>query len=566
VRAVEQLRTAVDPSSPTAIARAEAMDALVAELRERLAAAARGGSEQAREKHRARGKLLARERIDRLLDPGSPFLEIAPLAAEGMYDGAAPSAGVIAGIGMIHGRHCLVLANDATVKGGTYFPMTVKKHLRAQEIAAENRLPCLYLVDSGGAYLPMQDEVFPDRDHFGRIFYHQARMSGEGIAQLSAVMGSSTAGGAYVPAMSDQTVIVRDQGTIFLGGPPLVKAATGEEVSAEELGGGVMHTEVSGVADHLAEDDEHALSILRDIVATLPPPSPPSPPSQPSPPDPLGPPSAASTPPRPPSADGLERSRLPEPAVDPATMGAAVPSDLATPYDVREVIVRIVDAGEFSEFKPAYGTTLVTGFARIHGHRVGIVANDGVLFSESALKGAHFVQLCDQRGIPLVFLQNIAGFMVGAEYERGGIAKDGAKMVTAVACARVPKLTVVIGGSFGAGTYSMCGRAYSPRFLWLWPNARVSVMGGPQAAAVLATVRRDRIEAGGGTWSDEDEAAFRRPIEEGYDRQGSPYYSTARLWDDGVIDPAETRTVLGLALDVVTRTPLPAVRRGVLRM
>ena len=541
MRAVEQLRTAVDPASPTAIARAEAMDALVAELRERLAAASRGGSEQARAKHRARGKLLARERIDRLLDPGSPFLEIAPLAAEGMYDRAAPSAGVIAGIGMIHGRHCLVLANDATVKGGTYFPMTVKKHLRAQEIAAENHLPCLYLVDSGGAYLPMQDEVFPDRDHFGRIFYHQARMSGEGIAQLSAVMGSSTAGGAYVPAMSDQTVIVRDQGTIFLGGPPLVKAATGEEVSAEELGGGAMHTEVSGVADHLAEDDEHALAILRDIVATLPPP----PPS---------------------SADGRERAHPPEPAVDPATMGAAVPSDLATPYDVREVIARIVDAGELSEFKPAYGTTLVTGFARIHGHRVGIVANDGVLFSESALKGAHFVQLCDQREIPLVFLQNIAGFMVGAEYERGGIAKDGAKMVTAVACARVPKLTVVIGGSFGAGTYSMCGRAYSPRFLWLWPNARVSVMGGPQAAAVLATVRRDRIEAGGGTWSDEEEAAFRRPIEEDYDRQGSPYYSTARLWDDGVIEPAETRTVLGLALDVVTRTPLPPLRRGVLRM
>lgn len=546
---MEQLRTAVDPASPEATARAASMDALVAELRERLAAAARGGSEAAREKHRARGKLLARERIDRLLDPGSPFLEIAPLAAEGMYDGAAPGAGVVAGIGMVHGRHCLVLANDATVKGGTYFPMTVKKHLRAQEIAQENRLPCLYLVDSGGAYLPMQDEVFPDRDHFGRIFYHQARMSGEGIAQISAVMGSSTAGGAYVPAMSDQTVIVRDQGTIFLGGPPLVKAATGEEVSAEELGGGQMHTEVSGVADHLAEDDAHALQIVRDIVETLPRPEPTATPSDPA-----------------PSADPVSRSAPPEPAVDPSTMGAAVPSDLATPYDVHEVIARVVDAGEFSEFKPSYGTTLVTGFARIHGHRVGIVANNGVLFSESALKGAHFVQLCDQREIPLVFLQNIAGFMVGAEYERGGIAKDGAKMVTAVACARVPKLTVVIGGSFGAGTYSMCGRAYSPRFLWLWPNARVSVMGGPQAAAVLATVRRDRIEAGGGTWSAEDEAEFRRPIEEDYDRQGSPYYSTARLWDDGVIEPAQTRTVLGLALDVVTRTPLPAIRRGVLRM
>ena len=529
---------AVGPAASPEASCAAAMDALVTELRERLAAVARGGSETARETHRARGKLLARERIDLVLDPGSPFLEIAPLAAEGMYEGAAPSAGAVAGIGMIHGRHCLILANDATVKGGTYFPMTVKKHLRAQEIAAENRLPCVYLVDSGGAYLPMQDEVFPDRDHFGRIFYHQARMSGEGIAQISAVMGSSTAGGAYVPAMSDQTVIVRDQGTIFLGGPPLVKAATGEEVSAEDLGGGVMHTEVSGVADHLAEDDAHALAIVRDIVETLPDPDP--------------------------VPSDVVESR--EPALDPATMGAAVPVDLSTPYDVHEVIDRTIDEGSFSEFKPAYGTTLVTGFARIHGHRVGIVANNGVLFSESALKGAHFVQLCDQREIPLVFLQNIAGFMVGAEYERGGIAKDGAKMVTAVACARVPKLTVVIGGSFGAGTYSMCGRAYSPRFLWLWPNARVSVMGGPQAAAVLATVRRDRIEAGGGTWSEQEEAEFRRPIEEDYDRQGSPYYSTARLWDDGVIDPAETRTVLGLALDVVTRTPLPAVRRGVFRM
>ena len=533
---MDVLRTAV-PADGAAADRATAMEALVTELRRRLAAAADGGSASAREKHRARGKLLARDRIDRLLDPGSPFLEIAPLAAEGMYDGAAPGAGVVAGIGLIHGRHCLVLANDATVKGGTYFPMTVKKHLRAQEIAAENHLPCVYLVDSGGAYLPLQDEVFPDRDHFGRIFYHQARMSAEGIAQISAVMGSSTAGGAYVPAMSDQTVIVREQGTIFLGGPPLVKAATGEEVSAEELGGGAMHTEVSGVADHLAEDDDHALSILRDIVATLPDPAP-----------------------------VLPRHESREPAVDPATMGAAVPADLSTPYDVHEVIARLVDAGELSEFKPGYGTTLVTGFARIHGHPVGILANNGVLFSESALKGAHFVQLCDQRGIPLVFLQNIAGFMVGAEYERGGIAKDGAKMVTAVACARVPKLTVVIGGSFGAGTYSMCGRAYSPRFLWLWPNARVSVMGGQQAAAVLATVRRDRIEAGGGTWSEAEEEAFRRPIIEEYEAQGSPYYSTARLWDDGVIDPADTRTVLGLALDVVSRAPLAEPGHGVFRM
>ena len=525
------------PVGPEAAARTEAMDALVAELRRRLAAAAEGGPATAREKHRSRGKLLARERIDQLLDEGSAFLEIAPLAAEGMYDGAAPGAGVVAGIGMIHGRHCLILANDATVKGGTYFPMTVKKHLRAQEIAAESHLPCVYLVDSGGAYLPLQDEVFPDRDHFGRIFYHQARMSAEGIAQISAVMGSSTAGGAYVPAMSDQTVIVRDQGTIFLGGPPLVKAATGEEVSAEELGGGRMHTEVSGVADHLAEDDEHALALVREIVDTLPPPEP--------------------VPPR-------EEPR--DPAVDPETMGAVVPPDLATPYDVHEVLDRLVDAGTFSEFKPGYGTTLVTGFARLHGHRVGIVANNGVLFSESALKGAHFVQLCDQRRIPLVFLQNIAGFMVGAEYERGGIAKDGAKMVTAVACARVPMLTVVLGGSFGAGTYSMCGRAYSPRFLWLWPTARVSVMGGAQAAAVLATVRRERIEAAGGTWSEAEEAAFRRPIVEEYEAQGSPYYSTARLWDDGIIEPARTRTVLGLALDVVSRTPLRAPSRGVFRM
>ncbi|MGP9580329.1 MULTISPECIES: carboxyl transferase domain-containing protein [unclassified Brachybacterium] len=533
---MDVLRTAI-AADGAAADRAESMEALVTELRSRLAVTAEGGSASSREKHRARGKLLARERIDRLLDPGTPFLEIAPLAAEGMYDGAAPGAGVVAGVGMIQGRHCLVLANDATVKGGTYFPMTVKKHLRAQEIAQENRLPCVYLVDSGGAFLPMQDEVFPDRDHFGRIFFHQARMSAAGIAQISAVMGSSTAGGAYVPAMSDQTVIVRDQGTIFLGGPPLVKAATGEEVSAEDLGGGKMHTEVSGVADHLAEDDEHALSILRDIVDTLPAPGP-----------------------------VLPRHEPREPAVDPATMGAAVPADLSTPYDVHEVIARVVDAGEFSEFKPTYGTTLVTGFARIHGHPVGIVANNGVLFSESALKGAHFVELCDQREIPLVFLQNIAGFMVGAEYERGGIAKDGAKMVTAVACARVPKLTVVIGGSFGAGTYSMCGRAYSPRFLWLWPNARVSVMGGAQAAAVLATVKRDRIEAGGGTWSADEEAEFTRPIIEEYETQGSPYYSTARLWDDGVIDPAETRTVLGLALDVVSRAPLAEPSHGVFRM
>ncbi|GAA1483946.1 carboxyl transferase domain-containing protein [Brachybacterium fresconis] len=532
---MDVLTSTVDPAAESG--QAAEMAALVADLRTRLAATAVGGHAASRRKHRDRGKLLPRERIDHLLDEGTAFLELAPLAADGMYEDAAPSAGVIAGIGMIHGRHCLILANDATVKGGTYFPMTVKKHLRAQEVAEQNRLPCLYLVDSGGAYLPMQDEVFPDRDHFGRIFYHQARMSAAGIAQIAAVMGSSTAGGAYVPAMSDQTVIVREQGTIFLGGPPLVKAATGEEVTAEELGGGQLHTEVSGVADHLAEDDEHALAILRDIVDTLPNPEP-----------------------------VLPREPSREPAVDPATMGAAVPADLSTPYDVHEVIARIIDAGEFSEFKPSYGSTLVTGFARIHGHQVGIVANNGILFRESALKGAHFVELCDQREIPLVFLQNIAGFMVGAEYERGGIAKDGAKMVTAVACARVPKLTVVIGGSFGAGTYSMCGRAYSPRFLWLWPNARVSVMGGAQAAAVLSTVRRDRIEADGGTWSTEDEAEFRRPIVEEYEAQGSPYYSTARLWDDGIIEPARTRTVLGLALDVVSRAPLAEPSHGVFRM
>ncbi|WP_324652732.1 carboxyl transferase domain-containing protein [Georgenia sp. H159] len=513
------------------------MTALVQDLRSRLAAVAAGGPAASREKHLARGKLLPRDRIDRLIDEGTPFLELSPLAATGMYDDEAPAAGIVTGIGLIHGRHCLVLANDATVKGGTYFPMTVKKHLRAQEVAEQNRLPCVYLVDSGGAFLPMQDEVFPDRDHFGRIFYNQARMSAAGIAQIAAVMGSSTAGGAYVPALSDQTVIVREQGTIFLGGPPLVKAATGEVVTAEELGGGQLHTEVSGVADHLADDDEHALEIVRDIVATLPRPEP-----------------------------IWARAEVREPVADPGSIGTVVPGDLATAYDVHEVIDRLVDGSELAEFKPTYGTTLVTGFARIHGHQVGVVANNGVLFSESALKGAHFVQLCDQRGIPLVFLQNIAGFMVGSEYERGGIAKDGAKMVTAVACARVPKLTVVIGGSFGAGTYSMCGRAFSPRFLWLWPNARVSVMGGSQAASVLATVKRDQIEAAGGTWSEEDEAAFTAPIKARYEAQGNPYYSTARLWDDGVIPPEDTRTVLGLALDVVSRAPLPDPRFGVFRM
>jgi 3-methylcrotonyl-CoA carboxylase beta subunit len=510
---------------------------LVDELRERRAVIALGGSDSARSRHTSRGKMLARDRIDALLDTGSPFLEIAPLAGYEMYGGDCPAGGVIAGIGLVHDRHVMIVANDATVKGGTYYPITVKKHLRAQEIAAENRLPCIYLVDSGGAFLPMQDEVFPDRDHFGRIFYNQARMSRDGIPQIAAVLGSSTAGGAYVPAMSDETVIVRNQGTIFLGGPPLVKAATGEIVSAEDLGGGAVHTRVSGVTDHLAENDEHALQIVRDIVETLSPP-----------------------PAAPPTHDTRAPARPPEELTD------VVPVELTTPYDAREIIIRIVDADSIHEFKPEYGTTLVTAFARIHGHRVGIIANNGVLFSESALKGAHFIELCDQRGIPLVFLQNIAGFMVGREYESGGIAKHGAKMVNAVACASVPKLTVVVGGSFGAGTYSMCGRAYSPRFLWLWPGARVSVMGGPQAASVLSTVRRDQIEASGGQWSADEQETFEAPIREQYERQGSPYYSTARLWDDGIIEPAQTRDVLGLALDIVNRTPLDAPGYGVFRM
>ncbi|MDQ1126340.1 3-methylcrotonyl-CoA carboxylase beta subunit [Microbacterium sp. SORGH_AS 505] len=511
---------------------------LVADLERRRAEAARGGPERARERHTARGKLLARDRIDTLLDVGSPFLEVGALAGLDLYEDDCPSGGVVAGIGLIHGRHVMVVANDATVKGGTYYPITVKKHLRAQEIATENRLPCVYLVDSGGAFLPMQDEVFPDRDHFGRIFYNQARMSRDGIPQIAAVLGSSTAGGAYVPAMSDETVIVRNQGTIFLGGPPLVKAATGEVVSAEDLGGGDLHTKVSGVTDHLAENDEHALQIVRDIVATLPAPAPLR--EQPEP--------------------------VTAPAADPTTLVDVVPVELTTPYDARAIVDRLVDAGSWHEFKREYGETLVTGFARLHGHRVGILANNGVLFGESALKGAHFIELCDQRGIPLVFLQNITGFMVGREYESAGIAKHGAKMVNAVACASVPKLTVVVGGSFGAGTYSMCGRAYSPRFLWLWPGARVSVMGGPQAASVLSTVRREQIEARGEEWSVDDEAAFQAPIRAQYEAQGSPYYSTARLWDDGILAPAETRDALGLALDVCLRAPFDAPGYGVFRM
>jgi 3-methylcrotonyl-CoA carboxylase beta subunit len=509
---------------------------LVDELRERLAVVRRGGSEAARTKHTDRGKLLVRDRIDRLIDPGSPFLELSALAATGMYDDAVPSAGVVTGIGIVKGRPCVIVANDATVKGGTYYPTTVKKHLRAQEIARQNRLPCIYLVDSGGAFLPMQDEVFPDKEHFGRIFFNQANLSGQGIPQLAAVMGSCTAGGAYVPAMSDETVIVKDQGTIFLGGPPLVKAATGEVVTAEDLGGGDVHARKSGVVDHLAEDDAHALAILRSIVDTLPP---------------FG--------DRP-----IEEIEEPHDAAE--TLYEVVPVDTRTPYDVREVIRRVVDGSRFHEFKRLYGETLVTGFAKIWGHPVGIVANNGILFSESALKGAHFIELCNQRKIPLVFLQNITGFMVGREYETRGIARDGAKLVTAVACSVVPKFTVVIGGSFGAGNYGMCGRAYDPRFLWMWPNARISVMGGEQAASVLATVRRDGIEARGGEWGAEDEEAFKAPIRDQYELQGSPYYSTARLWDDGVIDPADTRRVLGMGLAVAANVPTPAPNYGIFRM
>ena len=520
---------------------------LVDELKSRLAVAALGGSEKSRERHVSRGKLLPRDRVDTLLDPGSPFLEISPLAANGLYDDESPGAGVIAGIGRVSGRECVIVANDATVKGGTYYPMTVKKHLRAQEIALQNQLPCIYLVDSGGAFLPRQDEVFPDREHFGRIFYNQATMSAQGIPQIAAVLGSCTAGGAYVPAMSDEAVIVRNQGTIFLGGPPLVKAATGEVVTAEELGGGDLHSKVSGVTDHLAEDDQDALRIVRNIVATFGP-----------------------------------RAERPWDVISavPATaqqtdLYDVVPTDPRTPYDVHEVIDRIVDGvdgsgsaggGAFQEFKAEYGKTLVTGFAHIEGHPVGIVANNGVLFAESAMKGAHFIELCDKRKIPLLFLQNIAGFMVGRDYEAGGIAKHGAKMVTAVACARVPKLTVVIGGSYGAGNYSMCGRAYSPRFLWMWPNARISVMGGEQAASVLSTVRSEQLDSAGNPWSADDEEAFKAPIREQYEAQGNPYYSTARLWDDGIIDPADTRTVLGLALSVCANAPVEPVSYGVFRM
>ena len=532
------LKTRLDPGSQEFIDNAAWHRELVAELDRRLTRAADGGGKKARERHLSRGKLLVRDRITALLDPGSPFLEIAPLAAEDMYGGDAPAAGMVCGIGRVMGQEVVVVANDATVKGGTYFPITVKKHLRAQEVARENNLPCVYLVDSGGAFLPLQDEVFPDKEHFGRIFYNQARMSAENIPQVAVVMGSCTAGGAYVPAMSDESVIVREQGTIFLGGPPLVKAATGEVVDAESLGGADVHTAVSGVADHFAENDHHALQTARDIIASL------------------------------------NRTKVPPVTLQEPTaplypaeeLYGIVPRDTRQPFDVREVIARIVDGSRFQEFKARYGKTLVTGFAHIHGCPVGIVANNGILFSESALKGAHFIELCNQRGIPLVFLQNITGFMVGRKYENAGIAKDGAKMVTAVACSSVPKFTVVIGGSFGAGNYAMCGRAYGARFLWMWPNARISVMGGEQAASVLATVRRDGIEARGGEWSAEDEEAFKTPIRQQYEDQGSPWYATARLWDDGIIDPADTRRVLGLAVSASLNAPIEPARFGVFRM
>jgi 3-methylcrotonyl-CoA carboxylase beta subunit len=530
--------TRIDPRSETFRANAVHMQAQVADLAARVRAAAAGGGEAARARHRERGKLLPRERIEALLDPGSPFLELSSLAACDMYEGQAPCAGLITGIGRVRGVPVVVVANDATVKGGTYFPITVKKHLRAQEIAGENRLPCVYLVDSGGAFLPLQDEVFPDREHFGRIFYNQARLSADAIPQIAVVLGSCTAGGAYVPAMCDEAVIVKEQGTIFLGGPPLVKAATGEIVDAESLGGGDVHSRVSGVTDYLADDDAHALAIARDLVGNL-------------------------------NASGPAEPDCPaRPPLYPASeLYGIVPMETRFPYDVHELIARIVDGSELEEFKPLYGKTLVCGFARIEGYRVGIIANNGILFSESALKGAHFIQLCDQRGIPLVFLQNISGFMVGRKYENAGIAKDGAKMVNAVACARVPKLTVIVGGSFGAGNYAMCGRAYGARMLWMWPNARISVMGGEQAASVLATVKRDGVEARGEQWPESEETEFRNRIRAQYEAQGHPYHATARLWDDGVIDPADTRRVLGLALGVVKRTPAPPpAHYGVFRM
>ena len=532
------LSSQLNPRSADFAANAAAMRALVDDLRLQLEKVAQGGGEAARAKHTARGKLLPRERVLNLLDPGTPFLELAPLAALNLYNNDAPGAGLIAGIGRVSGVDCMVVCNDATVKGGTYYPMTVKKHLRAQEIAAQNHLTCIYLVDSGGANLPNQDEVFPDRDHFGRIFFNQANMSAQGIAQIAVVMGSCTAGGAYVPAMSDETIIVKDQGTIFLGGPPLVKAATGEVVSAEDLGGGDVHTRLSGVADHLAQNDLHALALAREAVAHL---------------------HQRKHPQAP-----LRAAQAPLFAAQ--ELYGVIPTDTRKPFDVREIIARIVDGSELHEFKPRFGATLVCGFAHIEGMAVGIIANNGILFSESALKGAHFIELCCQRKIPLVFLQNITGFMVGRKYENEGIARNGAKMVTAVATAAVPKFTIIIGGSFGAGNYGMCGRAYSPRFLWMWPNARISVMGGEQAASVLATVKRDGLEAKGGAWSAEEEEAFKATIRSQYEVQGHPYYASARLWDDGIIDPADTRRVLALGLSASLNAPIPDTKFGVFRL
>ena len=531
------IESKLNPRSEDFRANTAAMEAIVADLKAKVAKLAEGGGAKAREKHLSRGKLLPRDRVNELLDPGTPFLEFSQLAAYGMYNDDAPGAGVITGIGRIAGVECVIVCNDATVKGGTYYPVTVKKHVRAQEIAAENRLPCVYLVDSGGANLPNQDEVFPDRDHFGRIFFNQANLSADGIPQIAVVMGSCTAGGAYVPAMSDESIIVKDQGTIFLGGPPLVKAATGEIVSAEDLGGGDVHTRLSGVVDHLAQNDAHALLIARTIVGNLNRSKPTPPPREARP-----------------------------PRYEAQSIYGVIPTDTRKPFDIREIIARVVDDSDFDEFKARYGTTLVCGFAHIWGYPVGIIANNGILFSEAALKGAHFIELCCQRKIPLVFLQNITGFMVGRKYENEGIARNGAKMVTAVATAKVPKFTVIIGGSFGAGNYGMCGRAYSPRFLWMWPNARISVMGGEQAASVLATIRRDGVEAKGQSWSAEEEEAFKAPIRDQYEAQGHPYYASARLWDDGVIDPAQTRQVLGLGLAAAANAPIAETRFGLFRM
>jgi len=532
------LKTTINPRSEEFKVNSDAMQAVVSDLREKVGIISTGGSNKAREKHLARGKLLPRDRIRHLLDPGTPFLELSQLAASDMYDNDVPSAGILSGIGRVSGRECMIIANDATVKGGTYYPLTVKKHLRAQEIAETNHLPCIYLVDSGGAFLPKQDEVFPDRDHFGRIFYNQANMSAKGIPQLAVVMGSCTAGGAYVPAMSDESIIVKNQGTIFLAGPPLVKAATGEVVTAEELGGAEVHSRTSGVTDHFAMNDMHALGLARKAVSHF----------------------------NKVKQIELETREPVEPAYASEEIYGVIPKDNRKPYDVREVIARVVDGSDFDEFKQLYGTTLVCGFAHIHGYPIGIVANNGILFSESALKGAHFIELCSQRNIPLVFLQNITGFMVGKKYESGGIAKDGAKLVTAVATTKVPKFTVIIGGSFGAGNYGMCGRAYDPRFLWMWPNARISVMGGEQAANVLAQIKRDKLEAKGESWSAEEEAVFKKPVQDQYESQGHPYYASARIWDDGVIDPAETRTVLGLGISASLNAAIEKTHFGIFRM